>query len=89
MAEVGLEGFETTVWLGLYGPREMPQPVIDTVVSALQTALKDPLVTERFADLATTPASAEEATPEGLLATQEAEVAKWKDLIEAAGLQAN
>ena len=89
LAEVGLEGFETTVWLGLYGPQDMPQPVIDTVVSALQTALRDPLVTERFADLATTPASAEEATPEGLLATQEAEVAKWKDLIEAAGLQAN
>lgn len=89
LAEVGLEGFETTVWLGLYGPKDMPQPVIDTVVSALQTALQDPLVTERFADLATTPASAEEATPEGLLATQEAEVAKWKGLIKAADLQAN
>ena len=52
-------------------------------------ARADNAVTERFADLATTPASAEEATPQGLLATQEAEVAKWKDLIEAAGLQAN
>ena len=29
-------------------------PVIDTVVAALQEALQDPLVTERFADLATT-----------------------------------
>lgn len=85
--EVGLEGFETTVWLGLYGPKDMPQPVVEKVVAALQEALKDPLVTERFGELATTPASAEEATPEGLTATQEAEVAKWKDLIEAAELQ--
>lgn len=87
--EVGLEGFETTVWLGLYGPKDMPQPVIDKVAAALQEALQDPLVTERFAELATTPATAEEATPDGLRATEEAEVAKWKDLIEEAGLQIN
>lgn len=89
LAEVGLEGFETTVWLGLYGPRDMPQPVVDKVVAALQSALQDPLVTERFAELATTPAAPDEATPEGLKATQEAEVAKWKDLIEASGLKAD
>ncbi|MBB1492300.1 tripartite tricarboxylate transporter substrate binding protein BugD [Paracoccus sp. MC1854] len=87
LAESGLEGFETTVWLGLYGPAEMPQPVIDTVVAALQEALQDPLVTERFAELATTPATAAEATPEGLQATQEAEVAKWQDLIAATGIK--
>ncbi len=87
--ESGLEGFETTVWLGLYGPKGLPQPVTDKVVAALQAALVDPNVVERLTGLVTTPATPEQATPEGMRTTQEAEVAKWADLIEAAGVKAN
>lgn len=86
--EAGLKGFETTVWLGLYGPKDMPAPVVEKVVAALHAALEDPEMKKRLADLATTPASAEEATPAGLLATQEAEVAKWAEIIKAAGIEA-
>lgn len=87
--EAGLEGFETTVWLGLYGPKGLPKPVIDRIVTALRTALQDPKVVERFADLATEPAPSAQATPEGLKAVQEAEVAKWEPLVKAAGIYAD
>lgn len=87
--ESGLKGFETTVWLGLYGPKGLPKPVVDKVVQALHAALQDPKVVERLADLATQPAPLDRATPEGLKATQEAEVAKWEPLIRAAGVYAD
>jgi tripartite-type tricarboxylate transporter receptor subunit TctC len=87
--EAGLKGFETTVWLGLYGPKGMPKPVIDKVVTALHAALQDPKVVERLADLATEPAPLDRATPEGLRTTQETEVAKWGPLIKAAGIYAD
>lgn len=87
--EAGLEGFETTVWLGLYGPKGLPKPVVDKVVTALHAALQDPKVIERLAGLATEPAPLDRATPEGLKTAQEAEVAKWTPLIEAAGIYAD
>ena len=48
--EAGLKGFETTVWLGMYAPKDTPKAVVDKVVTALP-ALQDPKVVERLADL--------------------------------------
>ena len=87
--EAGLEGFEQTVWLGLYAPTGTPKEVIDKLTGALHEALRDPKVVERLADLASVPASPERATPEALRSQFEAEIAKWKPLIEAAGIQAD
>ena len=42
-----------------------------------------------MAGLATEPAPLDRATPEGLKATQEAEVAKWEQLIKTAGISAD
>ena len=49
--EAGLKGFETTVWLGMYAPKDTPKAVVDKVVTALHAALQDPKVVERLADL--------------------------------------
>jgi tripartite-type tricarboxylate transporter receptor subunit TctC len=87
--EAGLKGFETTVWLGMYAPKDTPKAVVDKVVTALHAALQDPKVVERLADLVTEPAPLDRATPEGLQATEDAEIAKWKPLIEKAGVYAD
>lgn len=87
--EAGLKGFETTVWLGMYAPKDTPKAVVDKVVTALHVALQDPKVVERLADLVTEPAPLDRATPEGLQATEDAEIAKWKPLIEKAGVYAD
>jgi tripartite-type tricarboxylate transporter receptor subunit TctC len=89
LAEVGLEGFETTVWHGVYAPAGVPPEVVDKVGGALRTALQDPKVIDRLAGLATTPASLDRVNPEALKATIDAEIAKWRPLVEAAGVYAD
>jgi tripartite-type tricarboxylate transporter receptor subunit TctC len=89
LQEAGLEGFETTVWHGLYAPAGTPSEVTGKVVEALRAALQDPNVVKRLADLATEPAPVDQASPEALRATYEAEIAKWQPLIEAAGVYAD
>ncbi len=85
LAEAGLNGFEVTAWHGLYAPKDTPQPVIDKLTTALQAALKDPKVVERFADLGTEPVSQEQATPVALNKQLQSELVKWKPIIQAAG----
>jgi len=72
-------------WHALYAPKGTPEPVLSKLVSALQTALKDPKVIERFADLGTEPVPQEQATPAALAQHLAAEIAKWKPVIDKAG----
>jgi tripartite-type tricarboxylate transporter receptor subunit TctC len=46
-------------------------------------------VIQRFADLGTEPVAQERATPAALQAHLQAELAKWKPVIEAAGVYAD
>jgi tripartite-type tricarboxylate transporter receptor subunit TctC len=59
--------------------------VVDKLVAALQAALEDPKVVERFADLGTEPVPQGQATPAALEQHLEAEIAKWKPVIAKAG----
>jgi tripartite-type tricarboxylate transporter receptor subunit TctC len=88
-AEAGLPTLQVAVWHGLYAPKGTPQPVIDRLVAALQTALEDPLVKERFAELGTEPAAKDRATPAALGAHLKAEIAKWAPIIKKAGIYAD
>src|SRR5690606_22902250 len=73
----GLPGFEVGSWHGLYAPKGTPTPVIDRLVKALQAALQDPTVKQRFADLGTQPEALNRATPEALRAHLRREIDKW------------
>ena len=87
--EAGIKGFEVAVWHGLYAPKGTPKPVIDTLVKALQVALKDATVKQRFADLGTEPVAENRATPEALRAHLKAEIDKWSPIIKKAGVYAD
>jgi tripartite-type tricarboxylate transporter receptor subunit TctC len=87
--EAGLKGFEVTVWHGLYAPKATPKPVIDALTKALQVALKDKVVKERFADLGTEPVAENRATPDALRAHLKAEIDKWAPIIKKAGVYAD
>jgi tripartite-type tricarboxylate transporter receptor subunit TctC len=50
-AEAGMPDFNLTVWFGLSAPKGTPPAVIDKLNRALGTALDDPDVVKRFADL--------------------------------------
>jgi tripartite-type tricarboxylate transporter receptor subunit TctC len=87
--EAGLKGFEVSVWHALYAPKGTPKPIIDTLTKALQAALKDKVVKERFADLGTEPVEEKRATPEVLRAHLKAEIDKWAPIIKKAGTYAD
>ena len=85
----GLPGFEVGVWHGLYAPAGTPPEIVEKVASALQIALADPKVIERFADLGTEPEAKDSATPAALDAQLASEIARWQPIIEAAGVYAD
>jgi tripartite-type tricarboxylate transporter receptor subunit TctC len=87
--ESGLPGFEVAVWHGMYAPKGTPKPIIDTLASALQTALKDPNVKQRFNDLGTEPVAEKRATPEALRAHVKSEIERWSPIIAKAGVYAD
>lgn len=83
--EAGLPNFEVAVWHGIYAPKGTPKNVVDELASALQFALKDATVKQRFADLGTEPVAQERATPGALRSHLKAEIDKWAPVIKAAG----
>jgi tripartite-type tricarboxylate transporter receptor subunit TctC len=83
--EAGLPGFEMSVWHGLWAPAGTAPETVAKLTAALDAALKDPKVIERFADLGTVPVPADQVTPAALESHAVAETAKWQPVIQAAG----
>ena len=87
--EAGLEGFQVGIWHGIYAPKGTPAEITERLSKSLQIALKDENVAARFAELGTAPSSDADATPAALKAKLESEIARWKPVIEAAGVYAD
>jgi len=87
--EAGLKGFEVSVWHALYAPKATPKPIVDTLTKALQAALRDKVVKQRFGDLGTEPIEEKRATPEALRAHLKAEIDRWAPIIKKAGIYAD
>lgn len=85
-AEAGFPKIAITTWYGMYAPKGTPGPVIDKLVGALQTALKDPGVIARFAQLSMEPVPLELATPAALDRHLRAEVANWATVFKETGV---
>lgn len=83
--EAGLKGFEMSTWHGIYAPKGTPPDIVQTLVDALQTALAEPALAERFAKIVTTAASKEDATPARLEAKLISEIDRWGPVIRDAG----
>ncbi|MCP4617452.1 MAG: tripartite tricarboxylate transporter substrate binding protein BugD [Bradyrhizobium sp.] len=84
-----LPGFEVTAWHAMWAPKGLPKEATDKLVAALQAALKDPKVIERFADLGTEPVPQNLATPDALKSQITSEVKRWDAVIKAAGIKGN
>src|SRR5690606_25872700 len=89
MAEAGLANFEVGIWHGLYAPKGTPKEAIARLSQALQHAMKDPAVAERFAGLGTEPVAENRATPEALRTHLKSEIDKWAPIIKKAGVYAD
>ncbi|MBI5445611.1 MAG: tripartite tricarboxylate transporter substrate binding protein BugD [Deltaproteobacteria bacterium] len=88
-SEAGLPNFEVGIWHGLYAPKGTPKPVIEKLNKALKTALHDPTVKQRFAELGTEPEPDSRVTPEAHRAHLKAEIDKWGPILKKAGVYAD
>jgi tripartite-type tricarboxylate transporter receptor subunit TctC len=87
--QAGIDGLQISIWHGFFAPKGTPAEITERLSLALQVALKDPNVVARLGDLGTDPAPEADATPEGLKAKLESEIARWKPVIEAAAAYAD
>ncbi|RUP26189.1 MAG: tripartite tricarboxylate transporter substrate binding protein BugD [Curvibacter sp.] len=87
--EQGLKGFDVKVWHGMYAPKGTPPEVINKLNAALRTALQDPVVTKRLADLSSDVPAMDKVTPNGLKTHLEAEINRWGPVIRKAGIYAD
>lgn len=73
-----LPGYESTTWFGIYGPRGLSAEITTKVNQAVNTALADAEVKERFARLGAEPAG---GTPQAFAGMVRADTARWKKII--------
>ena len=85
LQEMGLKGFNLTIWHGLYAPKGTPAPVLKLLNEALKRALKDPEFIRKQEALGAVVVTDSRMEPAGHKAFVAAEIAKLKPLIEAAG----
>ena len=89
MEEVGLKGFNVSIWHGLYAPKGTPKAVIDKLNGVVRAALKDPEFVkneEKLGAVIVTDARLSGAEHKKFV---EAEIAKWGPVIKAAGQYAD
>jgi tripartite-type tricarboxylate transporter receptor subunit TctC len=88
-AEAGQPALLMSTWHGLYAPRATPAEIQERLANALRAALHTDRLRQRFAELVTTPASDDRATPAFHRRFLAEEVARWRPIIEAAGQYAD
>jgi tripartite-type tricarboxylate transporter receptor subunit TctC len=85
LAEMGLKGFNLTIWHGLNAPKGTPPDVLKKLNDALKVALKDPEFIKKQEGLGAIVVTDKRMTPEGHKAFVAAEITKLKTVIDAAG----
>jgi len=88
-AEAGLPGMELGIWHAMYAPKGTPQPVVDKLVAALQSALANPDLNRRFAELGAVTYPVGMQNPDALARHLKAEIDKWGPVIRKAGVYAD
>ena len=85
LQEMGLKGFNLTIWHGLYAPKGTPPEVTKRLNDALIVALKDPEFIKSQEDLGAIVVTDNRVTPAGHKAFVANEIVKLKTAIDAAG----
>ena len=86
IAEQTGSDFDLVAWFMLYAPDSTPEPVLAALRKAAQSALADPQVVKRLSGQGVEPGG--ESTRD-LAGFEQAEIAKWSDLVRKSGAQVN
>lgn len=84
MVEAGVPDYDITAWFAAFAPAKTPKPVIDILHKALSEAARDPSVAARLTATGIDPTS---SSPEELKSFVVAEIKKWADIVQAAGIK--
>ena len=87
--EVGLKGFNVTIWHALYAPKGTPKAALDKFNAALKEALKDPDFLKREEALGAVVINDARVNPAEHKKFVESEINKWGPVIKAAGQYAD
>jgi tripartite-type tricarboxylate transporter receptor subunit TctC len=85
LQEMGLKGFNLTIWHAMYAPKGTPADVQKKLNDALQVALKDPEFVKKQNELGAIVVTDSRVTPAGHKAFVASEITKLKAVIDAAG----
>jgi tripartite-type tricarboxylate transporter receptor subunit TctC len=84
VAESGVPGYQASSWNAVAAPARTPKPVIERLNREVNAAVASPGVRKRLSELGV---EARAGTPEALRDLLVAEIAKWKGVIERAGIE--
>jgi tripartite-type tricarboxylate transporter receptor subunit TctC len=84
IAEAGVAGCESDTWHALTAPPKTPAGVVAKLNDAVNKAMKDPELLERYKALSISPGG---GTPAEMDAFLKAETKRWGDVIHTAGIQ--
>jgi tripartite-type tricarboxylate transporter receptor subunit TctC len=85
--EAGLPGFVTTLWYGLWMPKDTPKEIIAKLNATMMQVLADPSVQKRFGELGIEIAPPAQQSPEALRSYQKQEAERWWPIIKASGIK--
>ena len=84
MRESGVADYDVVSWNALFAPAGTPPEIVKTLNQALQEILAEPEVKKRLLELGI---EAKASTPEEISARLKSDIAKWRMVIEKAGIQ--
>ena len=83
-AESGMPGLEISSWYGFWGPKDLPNPIINRVNAVLSEAMREPAVVERLTTLGFEPTS---STADEFARFIQTDVGRNSALLRATGFQ--
>ncbi|WP_346767142.1 Bug family tripartite tricarboxylate transporter substrate binding protein [Enterovirga aerilata] len=84
MAEAGVPGYDLAAWFAAFAPAKTPAPVVAKLHDALTAAVSDKATAEKLLTAGIEP---EASSPEELRAFVTSEIAKWAEIVRAAGIE--
>ena len=86
-AEVGLPNYKAYSWFGIFGPANLPRPIVERMWAAIDQTLAEPEVMARFEQMGT-PAM-RGYSPERFAQFVRDEIALWVPIVRASGATAD
>jgi tripartite-type tricarboxylate transporter receptor subunit TctC len=83
LAEAGLADIENASWIALFGPPNLPLPVVQTLSSQVQQAMQQPELRKRMTDMGF---DFPNISQPDLVDYMGKEVVKWGDILKATGV---